>query len=219
MRTIWNKLVYLLVLVPGLYLLRIWDTIPASVPMHFGIDGKPDRYGNKQELLIMVLALSALALIMGLILRNVYRIDPKKYAADNKERLRRISVVFIVFMTALNCYIIYHITHGNSRFDSNLIMGGVGILFAVIGNYLPNLKPNYFAGLRFPWTLENADNWRRTHALAGKMWFAGGLFLAVTCIFLPPVPAFVLFFITMLILVVIPAVYSWKIFRQQKKEQ
>lgn len=122
-------------------------------------------------------------------------------------------------MTALTCFIIYSITHGGSRFDSSLILSGVGLLFAVIGNYLPNLKPNYFAGLRFPWTLENADNWRRTHALAGKMWFAGGLLLAVTCLLLPPVASAVVFLITMLVLVVIPAVYSWKIFRQQKKEQ
>lgn len=110
MRTIWNKLVYVLVIIPGIYLLSIWNSIPVSAPMHFGIDGKPDRYGSKQELLIMVIVMSVLALGIGLLLKNIYRIDPKKYAADNKERLRRISVVFMVFYDCpyLFYYIQYH---------------------------------------------------------------------------------------------------------------
>ena len=30
-------------------------------------------------------------------------------------------------------------------------------------------------GIRLPWTLHSADNWNRTHRLAGVLWVAGGL--------------------------------------------
>jgi uncharacterized membrane protein len=88
--------------------------------------------------------------------------------------------------------------------------------FAIIGNYLPNLKPNYFAGMRLPWTLENPENWRKTHALAGKLWFGGGL-LAITCLFLPAKAAMILFFAVMILLVFIPTVFSYRFYIQQKR--
>ena len=99
----------------------------------------------------------------------------------------------------------------------NKFVSGTGLLFAVIGNYLPNLKPNYFAGLRLPWTLENADNWRKTHALAGKLWFAGGLFLAAICLFLPTVIAIITFFVVMTVITIIPCVYSYRLYKAQKQ--
>ena len=78
------------------------------------------------------------------------------------------------------------------------------------------MKPNYFAGFRLPWTLENAENWKKTHQLSGKLWFAGGLLIAVTCLFLPSLPAMIVFFAVMMVLVVIPCVYSYRLFKKQK---
>ena len=62
------------------------------------------------------------------------------------------------------------------------VFAGVGLLLCLIGNYMHTIKPNYFAGLRLPWTLNNEDNWRKTHLLAGKLWFVGGLVIAILCL-------------------------------------
>ena len=156
-------------------------------------------------------------ILVYFLLTNIYRIDPKKYAADNKDRLRRIAFAVVIFMSALLSLIIYSSTQGNIKLDAGIIFSGTGLLFAVIGNYLPNLKPNYFAGLRLPWTLENADNWRKTHALAGKLWFAGGLFLAAICLFLPTVIAIITFFVVMTVITIIPCVYSYRLYKAQKQ--
>jgi hypothetical protein len=48
-------------------------------------------------------------------------------------------------------------------------IAGVGLMLAVVGNYIYNIKPNYFAGIRLPWTLHNDENWKRTHLLGGKL--------------------------------------------------
>jgi len=91
-----------------------------------------------------------------------------------------------------------------------------GLLFAIMGNYMSTIKPNYFAGIRLPWTLENADNWKKTHALAGRIWFGGGLLLAIICLFLPPAVAFVAFFISLTLMILIPCIYSYNLYKKQK---
>lgn len=204
--------------IPGLYLALVWNRLPEKVALHFDIKGNPDRFGNKQELVGTVLILAAVSLLVYLLLTNIYRVDPKRYAAENKDRLQRIAFAVIVFISALVCIIIYSAEHGNIRFSSGILFSATGLLFAVIGNYLPNLKPNYFMGLRLPWTLENEDNWRKTHALAGRLWFAGGLFLALACLFLPAVGAIAVFFSVMTAITLIPIIFSYRLYRDSKKQ-
>ena len=203
--------------IPGIYLALVWNRLPEKVAMHFDLSGNPDRFGNKQELVGTVAILAGVSLLVYFLLTNIYRIDPKKYAAENKDRLQRIAFAVIVFLSAIVCIIIYSAVQGNIRFSTGIIFSITGLLFAVIGNYLPNLKPNYFAGLRLPWTLENEDNWRRTHALAGKLWFAGGLFLALACLLLPSLAATAVFFSVTIAITLIPIIYSYRLYRESKK--
>lgn len=217
MNSILKKLIWPVIAIPGAYLAWMWNKMPEKVALHFDITGNPDRFGNKSALLVSAIILIAVNIFVFFLLTNIYRIDPKKYAAENKDRLVRIAFAVALFLSGILCLIIYSSVSGGSRFDTKLIFAGTGLLFVVIGNYLPNLKPNYFAGLRLPWTLENEDNWRKTHQLAGKLWFAGGLFLAVICLFLPPVAAIAVFFTVMIVITVIPCVYSFRLYKKMKK--
>jgi uncharacterized membrane protein len=76
-----------------------------------------------------------------------------------------------------------------------------------------SIKPNYFAGLRTPWALEDPDNWRATHRLAGKLWFAGGLVITIAVLLLPTVPGFIFFMSIVAVLVLIPFIYSYRYFK------
>jgi immunity protein, SdpI family len=219
MDKILNKAVWLIILAPAVYLLLVWEKIPERVALHFDWSGEPDRFGNKKELLTTSIILIVTSALIYLILTNIYRIDPKKSAAENKGRLRRLAFGLAVFMSALLCMIIYSSSNGNIHFSTGTLLAGMGLFFAFIGNYMHNIKPNYFAGFRLPWTLENADNWKKTHALAGKLWFAGGLILAIICLFLPAKPAMIVFFTVMIIITIIPVIYSFRLFQQQKKQQ
>ena len=53
----------------------------------------------------------------------------------------------------------------------------VGIVFILFGNYLPKSRQNYVIGIKLPWTLHNADNWNKTHRMAGYLWILGGIVL------------------------------------------
>jgi len=212
-----NRVVWLIIIAPAIYLLWVWKKIPGTVALHFDLSGKPDRFGDKNELLTTIIGLAGMSAVVYLILINIYRIDPKKYAAENKGRLRRLAFGVVVFISTLLCMIIYSGSKGNIRFNIGLMLAGIGLLFAFIGNYMHNIKPNYFAGFRLPWTLENEENWKKTHALAGKLWFAGGLFLAIVCLFLPSKLATIVFFSVMIVITIIPAVYSYQMFSKTKK--
>ena len=58
-------------------------------------------------------------------------------------------------------------------------MFGIGVLFMIIGNYLPKCKQNYTMGIKLPWTLDDEENWNRTHRFAGFLWVAGGVVIAI----------------------------------------
>ena len=208
-------LIWPVAIAPVIYLVVIWQQLPEQVPLHFDLKGNVDRYGNKTELLIMILVLAAMSAGIFFLLANIYKIDPKKYAADNKERLKSIGFCVGVFLSALSCFILYSSIKGNFKPGTHYVLSAVGILFCFLGNYMHTLKPNYFAGLRVPWTLNNEENWRRTHLLAGKLWFAGGLLLAVLCLILSDTAALIVFFVTTMILVIIPVVYSYRLYRKQ----
>jgi len=139
-------LIWPIALVPLVYLLSIWQGLPEEMAMHFDLKGNPDRYGNKSELLIMAAALSAMSILIYFGLSNIYKIDPKKYAADNKDRLHRMGFAIAIFIVALTCFIIYSTSKGNMRMSMRYIFAGIGLLLCLMGNYMHTIKPNYFAG-------------------------------------------------------------------------
>ena len=56
----------------------------------------------------------------------------------------------------------------------------LGFMFIIIGNYLPKCKQNFTLGIKIKWTLENEENWNKTHRFAGKVWFIGGFIMLLT---------------------------------------
>jgi uncharacterized membrane protein len=216
MNNILKKIAWLFILAPAIYLAMVWNRLPEKLAIQYDLSGEPIRFGNRNELMIMMIVITILSVLLYLFLPLAYKIDPKKTAVENKGRLYRMTFAITVFIAAVQCLIIYSGMANSMSISLNLVFAGVGLLLAIIGNYLPNLKPNYFAGLRLPWTLENPDNWRKTHLLAGKLWFAGGLVLAVLCLFVPAPASLIVFFVVMCILIIIPCVFSYRLYKKQK---
>ena len=209
-----KKIVWLFIIAPAIYLAVIWNTLPETIAMHFNLKGDIDRYGSKNELVTMILILIAVNAIIYILLPQVYRIDPKKYAAENKGRLFRIAFTVAVFTSAVLCLIIYSSIHGNIKFSMRFILAGVGLMLAVVGNYIYNIKPNYFAGIRLPWTLNDDENWKRTHLLGGKLLFGGGLLIAVICLFTSFTFSMITLFVVLSVVILITCIYSYRLYKK-----
>jgi len=209
-----KKIVWLFIIAPAVYLAVVWNTLPETIAMHFNLKGDIDRYGSKNELATMILILIAVNAVAYLLLPQVYRIDPKRYAAENKDRLFRIAFAVVVFTSAVLCLIIYSSIHGNIKFSMRFILAGVGLMLAVVGNYIYNIKPNYFAGIRLPWTLNNDENWKKTHLLGGKLLFGGGLLIAVICLFTPFTFSMITLFVVLSVVILITCIYSYRLYKK-----
>ena len=209
-----KKIIWLFIIAPVIYVAIVWNSLPETVPMHFNFNGDIDRYGSKNELLIMILVLTVINVMVYLLLPQVYRIDPKRFAVENKSRLYRIAFAVAVFIAAVLCLIIYSSIHGNIKFSIRFILAGVGLLLAIVGNYMYNIKPNYFAGFRLPWTLNDDENWKKTHLLGGKLLFGGGLLIAVICLFTPFTFSLIALFSIIFLVVLVTCIYSYRLYKK-----
>lgn len=209
-----KKIVWLFIIAPAIYLAIVWNKLPETIAMHFNLKGDIDRYGSKNELVTMIMILIVVNAIVYLLLPQVYRIDPKRYAVENKGRLFRIAFAVAVFTSAVLCLLIYSSIHGNIKFTMRFILAGVGLMLAVVGNYIYNIKPNYFAGIRLPWTLNNDENWKRTHLMGGKLLFGGGLLIAVICLFASFTFSMITLFVILSVVILITCIYSYRLYKK-----
>ena len=90
-----------------------------------------------------------------------------------------------------------------------------GLIFIVVGSYLPKCKQNYTIGIKLPWTLNDEANWNNTHKFASKFWILGGILMA-TCGLLPENICLWAFFVIILIIALIPSIYSYMYYIKHK---
>ena len=209
--------VMLVSVVPVIYLAVVYSSLPGTVATHFGLKGEPDRFGPKSTLWLSTGMLSLVGIGVWLLLTNVNKIDPKKSSENRKEVLSKLAWVVIGFLCLLSLIIIQSSKDGKLLY-TRFIFSAVGLMFALIGNYLPKIKQNYFAGFRTPWALESEYNWKITHQVAGKYWFWGGLAMVAGTLVLPLRIGIIFFFAVALIMVAVPLVKSYKIFKEEKRK-
>jgi uncharacterized membrane protein len=213
-----NKATWLeatLLLAPFLVIAAFWNKLPARFPTHWNLRGEVDRWTSSKSIEVFAVPLIALAIVA--LLHVLPRLDPKlRGLLQENERMRAVLQIMRLALAAFfgALFSIQIATaFGYAAVGGRPIIWCTLVLFAIIGNYLGNLRPNYFVGLRTPWALESAETWRATHRLGGRFMFFGALFLLVAEFFLSP-SAFVYLFVTlMLLLVAWSFLYSWHHFR------
>jgi len=205
--------ILIIIIIPVAYLLAIWAELPEEVPMHWNAKGQIDRYGSKNELVGLLLMLN---LPLYFILKYAPKIDPKKKISDSQ--LAGLRLVMHLFMSALALFILYSTkqTEMSSPFG---IISLVGLLFAGLGWYFTKLKPNYFIGIRTPWTLESEEVWTRTHKASAPVWMIGGIFMAIALLIVESASVYIVLGTTLL-LTIYSVGYSWWAFKNpiQKNE-
>ncbi|HVM88837.1 MAG TPA: SdpI family protein [Puia sp.] len=209
----WQEMsLFLVALLPVAYLGYIYPHLPEIVPTHFGADGKANAFSPKASLWFWVFLLSVLSIFLYLLMKSLPAIDPKKNAKYSAAAFNKIGVALVLFLCAMNLFLIHASLNTTLSFSKALPVL-IGCFFTFMGNLMPTLKPNYFAGIRTPWTLENDETWRKTHRLAGRFWFAGGILIIIEGLILPPTVSLFLMIAIIFISVIIPVVYSYRYYK------
>ena len=206
MKTTVRKEIPLIILavLPVFYLGYIWKELPQKVPLHWNIKGEIDRYGDKSELLLIIL----IPAFVYLLLTIVPAIDPKNKLNKMGNKLHTLKLILIGFTSILMLFITYTVKHESLGNPNNILML-IGVVFLILGNYFQTIKANYFIGIKTPWTLENEEVWEDTHLLGGRLWFIGGIMIVISSLIFSTQLNFIIFFIITAILVIIPIVYSY----------
>ena len=199
-------------LIPFAYLIYIWNRLPEKVPMHWNGAGEIDRYGDKKELLVMLFMLVGITYFVFLIIPSI---DPKQKLQNMGNKLNNLRMILTLFMSGLAVFILYSVQQKTS--NPSFVLAIIGLLFAFLGNYFKTIKPNYFIGIRTPWTLENEEVWKKTHLMGGKLWFVGGLLMALTFV-LPNKIQFYTFIGIVTVITIVPIVYSYLEFKKIKNQ-
>ena len=211
MKKINLKLLFLtsiLTLLPILIGVILWQDLPASLPSHFGLDGQADGFSSKFEVVFLI---PLVMLGLHLFAVVVTSLDPK--ASHVSPKMRTLIYWLVPFISGLVQLSIYGAALGLIANSTRIGFVMVGIVFLVVGNYLPKTKQNYTVGIRLPWTLDNEENWNKTHRLAGRLWVLGGAIILVNS-FLSWSVLYV-FFGVLLVMVLVPIFYSYWISRSQ----
>ena len=198
-----TSIVTLLPIVIGLLL---WNQLPQLMATHFNFNGQPNGYSSKT---FTVFVLPFILLVIHLFCVIGTSIDPKSKNINKK--IFSIVLWISPLISLLVCSCIYGYALGYITNISFLTELMIGVLFIVLGNYIPTVKPNYTVGIRTSWALDDPDNWYHTHRFGGKCMVIGGILLIV----LSPFMNLFIFFIFVFIPVLLPIIYSYLYFRKK----
>lgn len=195
-------------------LLLVYPSLPDIIPTHWGPDGQVDGTGPKSTLFLLWAIIAGANFLMLF----AEKIDPKgeNYAKFSKvfEIFRIAFTFFMMIILAVNIYFIFN--PGTLNMNT-VALPLVGLMFIVLGNYMPKVKHNYSFGIKVPWTLASETVWNKTHRMAGPVWVVGGMLVAV-CGFLPGNIAAIAMTAVLVVMVVIPTVYSYLAFQKEKTD-
>jgi uncharacterized membrane protein len=185
--------------------------LPAEVPIHWDFNGRADGFASP---FMAMLTSVGIMVLLYVSMAFLPKIDPRKknYQYFFKSYQLVLNVLLAVLFL-LNLMVILNGV-GYSVPIAGMAPVIVGVIFMVLGNYLPQIRSNFFIGVRTPWTLSNEKVWKKTHRLTAKLFFFGGLAMMAT-ILLPEATGNVILMVIIAITVMIPYVYSYLIFRKE----
>ena len=165
-----------LCLVPILLGLALYGQLPDMIPTHFNLNGTANGWSSKEMAVFGIPAFMAVLNLCCHLASNALGRGEKKVAPGP-------LFLFTAWLIPVLC---------NIMVPMSLFMGLgmempvgligcllIGVVFVVVGNYLPKCKPNRYMGIKLPWTFASEENWWKTHRFSGKVWVACGFAMIV----------------------------------------
>jgi uncharacterized membrane protein len=195
--------------------LSLWafPQLPPRVPSHWSLRGEVNGYSSRW---VAAFLFPLVLLGMRVAVNALPRIDPlgKNYA--------RFTDTFWVFVNSV--LVVLGLTHAATLANGlgfavsmgRLAPAGVGILLMLLGNVLGRVEPNWFMGIRTPWTLSSEQVWRKTHRVGAWIFVVAGAAVAVGSLALPAVSVPVLV-CAIGVVAAIPVVYSYILWKAEQR--
>ena len=216
LKEMWREHRMLLVLTSAIILLQmlvgvlLWDRLPDPMATHFDFRNEPDGWSSK-AFAVFGMPLLLLGLhFMCLMLSCASNIQMQNISS----RVKSLMLLIIPAVSLLVTVLCYGYALGAPFAINRIVWVFVGVLFALVGNYLPKLRRSNTTGIRLPWTLADEEIWSRTHRFAAPVWVVCGL-LMIVCGLIGSGPMIPI--ATIVVVIGLPIAYSlvinWKKYR------
>ena len=170
----------LLVAVGAAASLAVAPDLPARMVTRWNAAGEPT--GTLPRTFGMWLVPGLAAGLLGLF-ALLPRIDPLgENIAAFRVHYDRFVVVFTAFLIALHLAVLA-VNLGYAVDVTTLAVAGGAALFYYVGTLLPHVEPNWFLGIRTPWTLSDDAVWEKTHALGARLFKLSAVIAAIGLLF------------------------------------
>ena len=193
------------ILLPILAGVILWNQLPDPMPSHWNTSGEIDGWSSK-PFAIFGLPLIMLAAQWLCVLGTAA--DPKKN--NHPEKILHLVLWIVPVLSVVMHTFVYLIALGYGVRMEVVMPVLIGVIFTIIGNYLPKCKQNYTIGIKIPWTLNNEENWNKTHRFAGWLWTVCGILVMLTGFF----GGFWVFLPITFLMVLAPIIYSYMLHRR-----
>ena len=195
----------IVILLPILAGLILWNQLPEQIPTHWNAVGEIDGWSSKP---LAVFGLPCILLAAQWLCMLGTLADPKR--ENHPDKILHLVLWIIPVISVLIFTLTYAAALGKEVRMELIMPVFIGLVFAIIGNYMPKCKQNYTIGIKIPWTLNSEENWNKTHRFAGRLWVICGLIIMLTGFF----GGFWIFAGVALLMVLAPIIYSYILHRK-----
>jgi len=194
----------------GMYLL-VFDRLPEQMVQQWGASSTPNWTMQRE------FAIFATPLLLAVVHIIVFFIMSSSQTKASTPLKMRTLFTWFIPITSVFINLIILLANLNEEFNIlTAVFVFVGLTFIIVGNYLPTTRQNYYVGMRLPWTLNDADNWNRTHRLSGKIFVITGIaFVLMAALPLSENAMLAFMVVSIVFIVLVPSVYSYLIYRNK----
>jgi len=198
----------ILILLPAVFGLCVWDRLPEQMPTHFDASGTPDDYSSR---FFAVVGLPLILVGIHLLCFVMTSLDPK----NKGQHIKLFAIVLWIcpIISLVMNAAVYTYAFGQPFDISKIVLILMGVLFIVLGNYMPKCRQNHTIGIKVPWTLMHEPTWNATHRLAGKLWVICGL-IVLACLFLPGAALVWVLPAVLILMAIAPMVYAYLYYKK-----
>ena len=188
-----------------------WPLLPPVIASHWNAAGMADGSMDKLPGLAIVPLIMVACVALFFVLP---RVDPlRENYGKFRDWYEGFILVFVLYLLAIQALII--LWNAGYPPDMNIAFPVLfGILFIYIGFMVEHAEPNWFVGIRTPWTMSSPAVWRKTHERGGKLFKLAGIASFLGILAGPWAFAFIL--VPAIAVMVYTVVYSYLLFRDER---
>lgn len=231
MKNTMKKVMWIISFIPLVITAVVLGFLPDKVPMHYNSEGVIDRWGSKYENLIFPIIIIALTLFWQLFIRYFEKKAIKtqvekehKEALSNAKVLCIVSISMSVMYCIMQCFFLYgaYVEVTTDATHSVIDVAQIscillGVMFVVIGNFMPKTRMNGVVGLRIVWSMHNDVTWAKSNRFAGVALIIVGVLTIITAIFAKGMLTTGLMLVYLIVSLIVMLIYSYRVYKTQVK--